>query len=984
MQANTAANMDEIAQMFDEADNEETVRLAVEFFDRVLIRDTNGTVVDAKIHNFEFRWIMAGFNPPTVPADLLEWLAALKRRPESQRELLNAALTEQWNRQVRSQNIVVKNSRLRYEERKNKLTGIEQIRLDACEPERNPTEATLVAKMYLKGTNGVPQDPEYASRLLIAAADKGNAEAAYLLATARKSDRPPLSFENLLDDIRLRERYLKQARAARFLKVFEDDERVKDFHADRHPSELKHELELDDDYQDFLKSYSTEHEKAQSGDHNAQYAFAMILLDQGSHLGNLYYELISKDPTWLQKREDLYQEAHDWLLKASDKSSVARYQLAITFSETVEEKFVLLKSAAFPEDDVAPCRIALSPLATEFYMNPSSEHHNPETGLKCLREYLALEHYQSIAGWCDFEDHIGDVEDYINDFKVKDIHGSLLPRFGSLPGDSEAALCFADYLHTVSPSDSDEQKNAYFWYTAVVTYGYSSDVSTAALRAGLMRLRGLGCEKDFKTAKVLLDRSRKGHGYASDYADVLYRLGFEEFEKGELAVDQLLKLAEEFKFKGDPDCFITPEDIVSLTSHNPHLESYREHKHELRGYRRRLDIVPGPYGLIPLFPEIAEGLVWVLQPENTISREELTKRWTVHSSMLERYAWASYLLANLDSDSVSFSEITDLEQRVNQVIQLAIDCLAEGNPHPPDIHEREVAQKIRAGSQILATELERKKLVFAIENDRRQMISFLSHTLVNVTAGASGMLREIMTELTAAHDHTSVALVAARLASTAARASVVESLIKVFKLYTSDPEILRKDWDSEQGGDHSVAQTVVLALQMTLLRFCRMPEFKSARRRLLPDVQYNTLTEEFISEILPLDGSSITQLEQITAWIELRLPFLRLTMSGAESLHVMEEGARHIVIFALVGEFLTNALKYAGAGGPISFSVMRTDIGLELACRNPIDSEMPPPPLSGKTGLGFVEGVCKLVHAKFDEPTIDKEVFSLRAVLPIQ
>jgi signal transduction histidine kinase len=181
-----------------------------------------------------------------------------------------------------------------------------------------------------------------------------------------------------------------------------------------------------------------------------------------------------------------------------------------------------------------------------------------------------------------------------------------------------------------------------------------------------------------------------------------------------------------------------------------------------------------------------------------------------------------------------------------------------------------------------------------------------------------------------------------------------------------------------------VAQTVVLALQMTLLRFCRMPEFKSARRRLLPDVQYDTLTAELISEIMPLEGSSAAQLEQLAAWVERRMPFLRLSLAGAEDLRVMEDGARHIVIFALVGEFLTNALKFTGTGGAISLSVTRTDTGLELACRNPVDTEMPRPLLSGKTGLDFVRKVCQLVAARFDEPAVDGGAFSVHAVLPIQ
>ena len=265
------------------------------------------------------------------------------------------------------------------------------------------------------------------------------------------------------------------------------------------------------------------------------------------------------------------------------------------------------------------------------------------------------------------------------------------------------------------------------------------------------------------------------------------------------------------------------------------------------------------------------------------------------------------------------------------------------------------------------------------------ILSFFSHTLVNATIGSTRMLKEIATDLVAATDFAQASVLTKRLATIATRMSVVESLVKVFKLYTSEPYALRKDWKADQGHDYTIAQTVVLALQMTLIRFCQMPEFKNARRRLLPDVQDDMLTAELISAIMPYDGSSAAQLRLVVSWIETRMPFMRLALNGIEHVHVQENGARHIVIFALVSELLTNALKYTAPSSEpdshILLQVSPTPTGLYIACSNPIDDEVSTP-LSGNMGLAFIREVCNQVEADFPDPVALDGEFWVETFLP--
>lgn len=952
----------------------EVDRMVDDFFAQVLVHDANETVIAARITVKEFNWVSYGMKPPTVPPDLCDLINRISQHTDG--FSVSNRIRLQWRNCLGQ--IARKNTTESYEKRVACLAPIDRLKLAACDPSSHPTEATLVAKWYLEGTYDTPRDHEYALELLSDAARSGNAEAAYLLATATIAGETAAGPRRvaprfLVKDERLRDEYRKQARAARFWKVFQDEREAREApwyenFGDLSVDDLRERLDFD--LQSWTKDDEADPAAAQAGDPHAQLNLASSLLHQAERIEENHSELCAKDEMTRQRRDALKAEARSWLLQASPASSWAKYELAMRFAAPGEERFTLLYMAAFPAGEISPCPFARVPLATDFYMNPASTYHDISKGLSCLREYLGQ--YESVSR---------DLERITRDAHIGIDEAS---HFGVWEEDAQAALCLADYVK-VHPQDA-RGPEAYIWYSAVAAN--IRNAAYAALMAGLLELRGQGCEKNLVRAKKLLDLARKSSpGNPRDtravkYADALYRLGFELPGHGRLAVDLLFELAKEFKFKGDPDCAIIPADIADLVARNPNLEHYCQKRDDSRNRRKTISRASGPYGEFALFPDIAEGLIWALQSQETIPREALGKLWDDTSSMIEDYVWVRL---ELSSRLVPSTGLNDAEQRIRRVIELADGCLRDDGSAYLDMNGFTAVQDLRAKAlrtaSIIASQLAEEH---AREDERRQMISFLSHTLVNVTVGTSRMLREIMAELAAVRDPARVAALAVRLAPTATRASVVESLVKVFKLYTSDPDALRSDWESEQGGDHSVAQTVVLALQMTLLRFCRMPEFKSARRRLLPDVQYDALTAELISEIMPLDGSSAAQLEQLAAWVERRMPFLRLSLAGAEDLRVMEDGARHIVIFALVGEFLTNALKFTGAGGAISLSVTRTDIGLELACRNPVDTEMPRPLLSGKTGLDFVRKVCQLVAARFDEPGVDGGAFSVHAVLPIQ
>jgi hypothetical protein len=387
------------------------------------------------------------------------------------------------------------------------------------------------------------------------------------------------------------------------------------------------------------------------------------------------------------------------------------------------------------------------------------------------------------------------------------------------------------------------------------------------------------------------------------------------------------------------------------------------------------------------------GLTYCLQTRAGLDRLRLAEYWKDKYSLIQRY-----LLGRLNASSrfESPDYAVALENfdyvlhyfDAKEKLKLASD---------PDRHSeaRKLSDQTRLHRSVVYAQIEsqqkaqqdarqERELQRAREDERRQMISFLSHTLTSATAGGSNTVRKIASKLASAQANVDLPDVAQRLAAQVSRMARVESLVEVFKLYTSDDKALREGWDRDTGGEFSVLQVCAMAVQQALLRFYFSSEHEVDFSRLMPEANYATVAQEFMTDALALDMSTPDQARQFIDWAEQRLPFLRMSFVGAESAHLAQGGARDIVIFALTGEFLGNALKYAAAGQAITLDISVKPPGLEIVCRNAMKVAAAAPIHGGKTGLTFIRRVCTLINAEFDEPAVKDNVFILRALLPIQ
>lgn len=900
------------------------------FLEQFFVRDNDGQICVVRCANDELTSLLNGqTHSPALNAlgDIIDLETAKSCKSEVLARFKELASGYKWSVETRKQRNL----------RCQALSPIDQLKELALTPD-NPSVAVVVAKMYLYGWFDTPRDPEYAVSLLEKAARYGLPDAHYLLATGKIVNQDVGPFN---------EKTLRAEREAAFLIESKlERKRHEDIGLDTSPviayrakqqSEMSDdalavELAMDgDDAREMIDIYERDIAECPDASHYQHYCAAEKKLDL------LFLEEFQESRPDSDYARRLRSEIEAHLNVAKDRMAEARTLLAEHFAKTDEEAFALLRSAAAPENGVSRDWFAAATICVRFVGNSKSRYFDLEAATNLLR--LLFLHPCAPYG------------------------AGKLKETSKL---SEAAIVLADLTLEDAEISQAEKCEIY-----EVLKGYAPFSSVAALQCGLMALRGNVCRQDMEACKKFLEyalqpSSSEREASATVYAKSLLSAGWHSHVLVREAAFDIARHMEHIGFRTDPLCPVLEADAASLIRLNAHRHSANN---------------AGTGALERFFSSLEDqiaSLFYALKSE-VVCGDRFEAQIQAGDPL------AAYVMGQLWREGRFGNVDLNESKRYLEMASTAAKALFSDKTLMTKRSVRaDFLDCINAGLIEVDRRLKEKEVAAAIEHDRRQMISFLSHTLVNVTAGASRMLQEIMSEMTTAKDPAILASLAARLAPTAARASVVESLVKVFKLYTSDDDALRNDWMSEQGGDHMVLQTVILALQMTLLRFCRMPEFKSARRKLLPNVDYDTLTDDFITEIIPLEGNTDTEIAQIVGWINRRLPFLKVSFIEVESTKIVEDGARHIVIFAMIGEFLANGIKFVRAGGKIALTVTRTESGLELTCSNPIDRDSVPQPLSGKSGLSFIKTVCDKVSADFDAPIIDGECFSLRVLLPIK
>jgi TPR repeat protein/signal transduction histidine kinase len=860
-----------------------------DYLEQFMVRDEDGVLVNVKCSHSELQNLLNRYHPPTLQ-DFLPLDSALNTGS------FRKAVLERYRSQLTISMRL--GSDKRYKERKNQLSPIDQLKQLALDWGQHPSEAVVVAKMYLYGWFGTPQDADYARYLLERVEDVcGEPSAAALLAKVRIPSEPVTPFDNrgarqgafLIDSRIFRDRFHRKAReASPAYRRWEEDNN--ELAADSYHAELN--TEMLPDAKERLKH--AEH-LAQSGESDHMYwagEAALSLLD-------MLEQVCDRDSDTLKV---YWEKARDWFFKAQSLDARARTVISERFEHDDEKAFDLLVSAVFPEDGVEWDPNALSPLARRFYLNAESTHFNAEVGERCLHLY------QDAFPIVEFDSHVPTVS-----------------------GDVETVVFFADYLRKKSKSDAADLLVAFKLYQAS-----ASDSAYAALRAGLMLLRGEGCEGSAEEAKRFLEftknpqRSRRD-SKAAKYAETVLLIGWENLAYVREAALDLVLLADEFEFSGDPDCPLTHNDIDLLIAQNP----FRQEHVSLMGDDWLEKWV--------ICNDQIRCFVKVLQPELPLNVSEFASLCQNHDP-LALFAlgqvWRTGRFGDYDfarSQQFLQGAIDGLQKRLttekehltknllSRLLQRAQLCFAETlrEKHHLDLAEA----RAKAEMEKLVVEAN------AAAKEKGRMLSALSHTLHNSLVSGPEIIRTAVRVLGARQESLSPTehKVLNDLTSLHSTFELNENLIQSFKLLVSAPEKLLSEVMAEQDGLPTIGEVVADSLRRNLASVLFHGNDTRRAYHLIGNRDYATLVKlraEYRYQLL--SAEELLESPALVSWVLDKLPGLQLSLGRESFMHPLHNSIQHALVFVIVSELLANALKHADDKQAIRIDLTFDGVATEL------------------------------------------------------
>ena len=376
-------------------------------------------------------------------------------------------------------------------------------------------------------------------------------------------------------------------------------------------------------------------------------------------------------------------------------------------------------------------------------------------------------------------------------------------------------------------------------------------------------------------------------------------------------------------------------------------------------------------------PDRSEGRAWL---ETGIQQEDL-----LCCLWYAAYARHGNIEANQEAVKAALRRVVYANHDDETALKDKLRFRPRGYDEDKAIFNEDFFRELQQRARVELENIEKEEIARQARLDaQKEMLSFLSHTLTNSVAGTTETLLRIARSMGKAHTNPRLPTPAERLIGLVANFSLTERLVESFKLYASDPDALRRTWDSEQAGELPLSRVVALAIRQALVRFLFHTEHAVDVGRLLPDADDKAFSREFIDRALAFDLDRDDEVAALLDWVAEKLPFLAIECHSIDTLHCARNGARYVVVFSLVSELLGNALKYTSGSGTIALTLSATDAGFEIVCSNPCDAASTTAIRGGRKGMSFMRTICELVGARLEVPDGSETEYRMRAVLPIQ
>lgn len=271
----------------------------------------------------------------------------------------------------------------------------------------------------------------------------------------------------------------------------------------------------------------------------------------------------------------------------------------------------------------------------------------------------------------------------------------------------------------------------------------------------------------------------------------------------------------------------------------------------------------------------------------------------------------------------------------------------------------------RAAAQLEDIERE-EALVQAREEAQRDMLSYLTHTLNNTLSSGPEAARQTMRILGSDmyennRDYKAINNIAAMFSTFL----FAQQLLKTFKLYIADPELLRRNWVADQTGEASIPVVMALTLRQTLSQLVFSANHQAALQRLLPQRETGAIKavrKSFMEEIVPLDvDASNTSL--VFDWVRDHLGVVHIEISASDEIHFNSNSTRFTFLFSSFSELVYNALKYSDGGQPIELSWRKVDCFFVFRCANTWSEESVQSSEGSGKGLLFLKRLVEMLGA---------------------
>jgi hypothetical protein len=119
----------------------------------------------------------------------------------------------------------------------------------------------------------------------------------------------------------------------------------------------------------------------------------------------------------------------------------------------------------------------------------------------------------------------------------------------------------------------------------------------------------------------------------------------------------------------------------------------------------------------------------------------------------------------------------------------------------------------------------------------KKMVSFLTHTLTNSLGTVPSTLRDIIERLSPEYEQKTKLI--NELASLVTTFSIVNTLVKTFKLYVADHSRFESSWHQDNQGDSSIELVLALALRETVNNILFSPASRVKKKMVSASLFYS-------------------------------------------------------------------------------------------------------------------------------------------------